>query len=327
MLSITINVTWRTIMGALLVGVAVAMSSLTIGRAEHVTPDKSTGVYNCSTGTACLTGNSSGSNTWGIYAESTGGSDALHAVTSTTAGNSAIAGISRGSSGNGRGIYGSSSNGYGVYGTSSAASGVYGTSSAYGIGVEGATSGGSPAVYGVGASEGVLAVGARNPLDSYGSTPSSGEFYTDEFGDGVFSGNVTANGFDTDVRKGGGVLVRASVSLAPHATIEDSGTAGLTNGVGVVHLERDFASTIDTSKGYQVFLTPDGDTRGLYVAAKYEGGFVVRETEHGRSSIYFDYRVLAHPVGSSDDRFPIDNSKRPPRLKLPAQPPHMPSGG
>ena len=112
--------------------------------------------------------------------------------------------------------------------------------------------------------------------------------------------------------------MRASVPLAPRATIEDTGTARLTGGVGAVHLEPDFASTLDTSKGYQVFLTPDGDTRGLYVAAKYQGGFIVREAEHGRSSVYFDYRVVARLAGSSDERFPAYHPKRPPRPRLPA---------
>jgi len=37
---------------------------------------------------------------------------------------------------------------------------------------------------------------------------------------------------------------------------------------------------------------------------------VVREAEHGRSSIYFDYRVVAHPVGSTTARLPQLNIKQ-----------------
>ncbi len=69
MLSITINITWRTIMGVLFIGVAVAISRLGISRAEHFTPD--TKVYNCGAGTACLTGSSGGSKAFGIHAEGT----------------------------------------------------------------------------------------------------------------------------------------------------------------------------------------------------------------------------------------------------------------
>ena len=71
-----------------------------------------------------------------------------------------------------------------------------------------------------------------------------------------------------------------------------------------VRFDADFVSTLDFSSGYQVFLTPSGDNRGLYVASKYQAGFVVRESEGGRSTITFDYRVVGHPVGSTDARLP-----------------------
>ena len=99
--------------------------------------------------------------------------------------------------------------------------------------------------------------------------------------------------------------------------MEDTGTARLLNGEGAVRFDPAFASTINASRGYQVFLTPNGDTRGLYVSAKYEGGFIVRENEHGRSSVYFDYRVVAHPYGASDARLPRLNSKRQNLAKAP----------
>jgi len=108
------------------------------------------------------------------------------------------------------------------------------------------------------------------------------------------------------------------------ATIEDTGTSRLMNGEGAVRFDAAFARTLDLRQGYQVFLTPDGDTRGLYVAAKYEGGFIVRETEHGRSSIDFDYRVVAHPYGANEARLPELNLKAPRirRLIMSASPTH-----
>ena len=102
--------------------------------------------------------------------------------------------------------------------------------------------------------------------------------------------------------------------------MEDTGTARLLNGAGAVHFDPAFASTINASRGYQVFLTPNGDTRGLYVSAKYEGGFMVRENEHGRSSVYFDYRIVAHPYGASDARLPRLNIKPPTMRRLPKLP-------
>jgi hypothetical protein len=60
----------------------------------------------------------------------------------------------------------------------------------------------------------------------------------------------------------------------------------------------------------------------LYVAVKYERGFVVREVERGRSSLNFDYRIVAHPYGASDARLPRITLKPPvrPNAKLPTQP-------
>lgn len=137
------------------------------------------------------------------------------------------------------------------------------------------------------------------------------EFYTDSNGNGYFDGDVYAAGYGYTLRTRGGSHVTASVALAPRATIEDSGTAHMSGGVGVVRFDPAFARTLDLQSGYQVFLTPDGDTRGLYVAAKYEGGFIVRENERGRSSVDFDYRILAHPLGTSEVRLPQLNVKRP----------------
>lgn len=149
-------------------------------------------------------------------------------------------------------------------------------------------------------SYGVVAAG-EYPLYSEGT---DGVAYTDLDGDGYFEGYVEASTYYTDAATRGGGHVRASMALAPRPTIEDSGTARMTSGEGVVRFSQDFARTIDMSKGYQVFLTPDGDTRGLYVSQKYERGFIVRESERGRSTLEFDYRILAHPIGATDARFP-----------------------
>lgn len=106
--------------------------------------------------------------------------------------------------------------------------------------------------------------------------------------------------------------------------MEDTGTARLVDGEGAVRFDSAFASAIDANRGYQVFLTPDGDTRGLYFAAKYTGGFVVREVERGRSSLGFDYRIVAHPHHMSDARLPQVDIKGPAlaHLKRPARPQH-----
>jgi hypothetical protein len=133
--------------------------------------------------------------------------------------------------------------------------------------------------------------------------------------DGVaaFSNDVYAPAFITDLRTRDGEHVGSFSAQSTRATIEETGTAQLANGEGSVRFGSAFAQTINLHNGYQVFLTPDGDTRGLYVAKKYEAGFIVRENEHGRSSVDFDYRVVAHPVGSSDMELPRVDLKLPVR--------------
>jgi hypothetical protein len=78
---------------------------------------------------------------------------------------------------------------------------------------------------------------------------------------------------------------------------EDAGAAHLVNGAGHVNLESVFGQTVNTGVEYHVFLTPDGDCKGLYVSAKTASGFEVRELGGGASSIAFEYRIMAKRVG------------------------------
>src|SRR5580700_4386535 len=118
------------IAGMLAIGAAVAVSSITVVNAEHAKADKAK-TYSCSSGTACVTGNSTGASTWGVYGIATT-ADGVHGVTAATNGNSGTSGISTGTTGSAHGVYGRSSNGQGVYGTSSSDNGVEGHSTASG---------------------------------------------------------------------------------------------------------------------------------------------------------------------------------------------------
>jgi hypothetical protein len=53
---------------------------------------------------------------------------------------------------------------------------------------------------------------------------------------------------------------------------------------------------------YHVFLTPNGDCKGLYVTKKTANSFEVRELGGGKSSIAFDYRIMARRKGYEDVR-------------------------
>jgi len=97
-------------------------------------------------------------------------------------------------------------------------------------------------------------------------------------------------------------------AYAPHQsvpTMEDVGEGRLVNGQATVPLERTFASTIDTSRPYLVFITPEGDSRGLYVSTRSLAGFVVRESMNGHSNVAFQYRIVAHPYEDASARLPV----------------------
>jgi hypothetical protein len=135
-------------------------------------------------------------------------------------------------------------------------------------------------------------------------------FYVDGAGDVYYAG--TLNRFAATP---GGATARVFTPTSAAPTIEDTGTAQLVAGAASVRLDPVFAASIDTTTAYRVFLTPDGDTRGLYVAAKTRAGFVVRESEGGRTTTAFDYRVVAAALGQAGERMSLSiqrNASRPP---------------
>jgi hypothetical protein len=80
---------------------------------------------------------------------------------------------------------------------------------------------------------------------------------------------------------------------SPQNWFEDFGSGQLAGGTASVTLEGTFAQTVNASSEYHVFLTPEGDCRGLYVSKKTPAGFEVRELGGGRSTVAFDYRIVA----------------------------------
>ena len=91
---------------------------------------------------------------------------------------------------------------------------------------------------------------------------------------------------------------------------------------------------MNTGVDYHVFLTPNGDSNGLYVAAKSTTSFEIREQGGGTSNIAFDYRIVARRRGYENIRLadmttdfsvkqpqPIAQPKVPPIPPTPANKP------
>jgi hypothetical protein len=114
----------------------------------------------------------------------------------------------------------------------------------------------------------------------------------DTGGDLTCSGSVSGA-----VTTASGRAVKVYGVASPENWFEDFGSGQLSTGSTHIALEPTFASTIATGEAYHVFLTPNGDCKGLYVASKSGSGFVVRELGGGASNVSFDYRIVAKRRG------------------------------
>jgi hypothetical protein len=132
-----------------------------------------------------------------------------------------------------------------------------------------------------------------NPVGVYGQT-------TGGAGNaGYFSGSVWVTGSHTVQGTKSAVVPHPDGSFrrlyaleAPESLFEDFGRGTLASGQASVTLDPEFMATV-RSDDYGVFLTTEGDTRGLYITNKTATGFTVRENQGGTSSVSFRYRVVA----------------------------------
>jgi hypothetical protein len=80
---------------------------------------------------------------------------------------------------------------------------------------------------------------------------------------------------------------------SPKNWFEDFGSAQLTAGAAQVAIDSDYAQTVNTAVEYHVFVTPNGNCKGLYISNRTAGSFEVRELGGGTSSVPFSYRIVA----------------------------------
>ena len=110
---------------------------------------------------------------------------------------------------------------------------------------------------------------------------------------------------------------------------EDFGKGEIIEGKCHVDLDPDYAAIVRLDE-YHVFLAPEGDSMGLYVASKDSTGFEVREQQGGTSTLTFSYRVVARRqdieakrlerVEAEDVSPPIPAETTPPTTELPEVP-------
>jgi hypothetical protein len=211
----------------------------------------------------------------GVYGSSSGTS-----ATGSGVGNAGIWGDTGGKSGDGY---------YGVLGTadSNSAGGFFNNSETY------------PTLYAVdnAADEGII-LGPNPPvIESY--APSFGAlcaFYA------LGSQDCSATSSTSAPVDNGTRRVSLYSVQSPNVWFEDAGSGQLSSGSTTVTLDPTFAQTVNTGVEYHVFLTPNGDCKGLYVTRKTATTFEVHELGGGTSSIAFDYRVMAKRAGYENKR-------------------------
>jgi hypothetical protein len=157
---------------------------------------------------------------------------------------------------------------------------------------------------------------------------------------GAFDGQMEVLG---DLRVNGSfIVVNGSKSMAvphpdgsyrrlyalesPESWFEDFGRGEIAEGRAAVELDPDYAAVVRLDD-YHVFLAPEGNSKGLYVASKGPTGFEVREQQGGTSSLTFSYRVVARRKDIEGERLervewaevsrPIPAERTPPTTEVP----------
>jgi len=225
--------------------------------------------------------------------------DSLHAgVLGTALTQPGVVGVSD----NMPGVEGDSFLGNGVAGASDTQDGVFGMSGPAGpqapktsniAGVVGSSDRQHGVIGTSNASVGVI--GFSNTIGVLGYTTTPGALAGQFIGDVSITGNLTVGGsFNLKgcaVPFPDGTYRTLYCMESPEVWFEDFGAAKLKRGRVIVKLDEDFAKVIKRGD-YKVFLTPEGDCRGLYVRRKSAANFEVREFMGGTSSVAFSYRIV-----------------------------------
>ena len=200
----------------------------------------------------------------------------------------------------------------GVYGQSNVGAGVFGYAPQTGDGVDAEADQSGAAIYAYGGAEypavDLVTGGTGDILDLYNGTSTTASptavVSFDGSGNEVIAGTLTANTAPTFRTRGtGGTDVASYGARTASPTLEDFGQGAIRAGAGHVVLDPTFASTINT-RSYLVFITPHGDSHSLYTTSLTASGFDVRESEHGSSTLSFDYRIVGQPLDTQVAHMP-----------------------
>jgi hypothetical protein len=246
--------------------------------------------YSTTDGAAGVIGNAIGSSgrTYGVFGENANlagigvfGLGVNPSVTGIGSGAHGVWGDTEGVNGSGAGVAGSAGDGAGgeFYNNSNSVPTLY----VYNLGSGGTT--------GSGVKQSPLL------LEAYGGN--TGKGCTIDVGGTLNCDGTVAAVVPTD---SGARKVSLYSVQSPENWFEDASSGQLINGSAHIDLDPTFAQTVNSGIEYHVFLTPKGDSEGLYVSNETPQGFEVHEQHNGRSNIAFDYRIMAKRIGYENVR-------------------------
>lgn len=197
-----------------------------------------------------------------------------------------------------------------------------GTASSYAVGEEAeAKDSATDLLYMYNDADGRVMIGLPSDGHMLDGFASGGTFDFDAFGNLVMTGHLTdAGGTFSKVHGISGHDMTSYGARTTMPTLEDFGEGQLVAGQGQVRIDASLSDAIDHRTSYIVFITPEGDSRGLYVTNKTGSGFTVRENQGGRDSLAFSYRVVAKPIDQNGGRlapFVANYAPRPRQLTMP----------
>lgn len=141
-------------------------------------------------------------------------------------------------------------------------------------------------------------------------------FDADSNGNLTITGHLKAKGgVDISTARADGTQVATYSPRDTEPVVEDVGETRVLNGAANVALDPAFAATLDPTRPYYVFLTPEGDNRGLFIGTKTLRGFTIRESSNGRSALAVQYRIVGKPLGPRERRLAAFDTSLPPRTK------------
>jgi len=283
-----------------------ATNANVIGGELYAASTGSTPVYAVSSSTGAST-------IIGWASSSTGSTVGIEGFTSSAAANAyGVAGFADSSAGAPVGTYGHANGlfGIGIFGQNGTESGtgvslLGGTQSGPGAWGDGGTNVGGIGVAGT-ADEGFGGVFKNSSPSGYATlvtesfSSTSLPFYAENALNSTYclidaNGNFYCTGSKNAIVPidSGRRTVALSAIESPKNWFEDFGSGQLVNGVTLVALDADFIQTVNTAREYQVFLTPYGDCKGLYVTHRTPNSFEVHELGGGTDSLSFGYRITA----------------------------------